>query len=344
MVTKLLPLSHSLTSPFLSPPRLFSKTLSLSLLPFATTTLSQSFSYGPSLHKGHKSIDKKELVRGETEDDYSIDKEFFTRVYDIAALRVPSDHCFALESRLRGHLLNWPRIRNIARVPNDEMEDEFKNLLVNRDEEDDESGSIVSLDRRIHGKGEGDGDVLSPVLYRDKLARTFDSRGYVRFRNLAKMSRPPKKKRREREGEGRGRREREGGGRSEVYVVEVVEEEEEDMSGLLGEEFIRVSRKWRGSTRLLLLDERCAGKGMEELPEAIKIFNMDGRRFIDTVFASQKSQSITQVVMNLPNDAAEYLECCDALTGAGGEGFPTVVMEDAVMDILLIFSTPELLY
>lgn len=38
------------------------------------------------------------------------------------------------------------------------------------------------------------------------------------------------------------------------------------------------------------------------------------------------------------------LECCDALTGAGGEGFPTVVMEDAVMDIRLIFSTPELLY
>lgn len=34
---------------------------------------------------------------------------------------------------------------------------------------------------------------------------------------------------------------------------------------------------------------------------------MDGRRFIDSVFASSKVKCITQVVMNLPNDAAEYL-------------------------------------
>lgn len=34
---------------------------------------------------------------------------------------------------------------------------------------------------------------------------------------------------------------------------------------------------------------------------------MDGRRFIDSVFASSKVKCITQVVMNLPNDASEYL-------------------------------------
>lgn len=34
---------------------------------------------------------------------------------------------------------------------------------------------------------------------------------------------------------------------------------------------------------------------------------MDGRRFIDSVFASSEAKRITQVVMNLPNDAAEYL-------------------------------------
>lgn len=34
---------------------------------------------------------------------------------------------------------------------------------------------------------------------------------------------------------------------------------------------------------------------------------MDGRRFIETVFACQKARPITQVVMNLPQDAAEYL-------------------------------------
>lgn len=148
------------------------------------------------------------------------------------------------------------------------MEDGFKKLLSDGDGEDE--SSLVSLDRRIVGKGEGDGELLSPVLYRDKLARTFDSRGFVRFRNLARISRPPKKKKRG-EREGGGRREREGVGKSEFCVVEVVEEEgEEDMSGLLGEEF-RVRRKWKGSTRLLLLDERCAGKEMEELPEAIKV-------------------------------------------------------------------------
>lgn len=34
---------------------------------------------------------------------------------------------------------------------------------------------------------------------------------------------------------------------------------------------------------------------------------MDGRRFIDSIFASEKARPITQVVMNLPNDAAEFL-------------------------------------
>jgi hypothetical protein len=34
---------------------------------------------------------------------------------------------------------------------------------------------------------------------------------------------------------------------------------------------------------------------------------MDGRRFIKAMFASDKAHSITQVVMNLPNDAAEFL-------------------------------------
>lgn len=37
---------------------------------------------------------------------------------------------------------------------------------------------------------------------------------------------------------------------------------------------------------------------------------MDGRRFISSIFASKKAQCITQVVMNLPNDAAEYLGIC----------------------------------
>ncbi|WVZ15657.1 hypothetical protein V8G54_013223 [Vigna mungo] len=55
-------------------------------------------------------------------------------------------------------------------------------------------------------------------------------------------------------------------GKNDFAVIEVVEEEEEDSVGvrnLLGEEF--ASSKWKGSTRLLLLDERFAGRGMKEL-------------------------------------------------------------------------------
>lgn len=38
-----------------------------------------------------------------------------------------------------------------------------------------------------------------------------------------------------------------------------------------------------------------------------QVFNMDGRRFIGAIFASQRPYAVTQVVMNLPNAAAEFL-------------------------------------
>ncbi|KAL6196435.1 hypothetical protein ACLB2K_032050 [Fragaria x ananassa] len=47
--------------------------------------------------------------------------------------------------------------------------------------------------------------------------------------------------------------------------------------------------------------------GLNKLDKKVKVFNMDGRRFIRAMFASDKAKSITQVVMNLPKDAAEYL-------------------------------------
>lgn len=121
---------------------------------------------------------------------------------------------------------------------------------------------------------EEDGDVLSPVLYRDKLAKTFNTRGYVKFRNLAKISRPSRNRKKKDgvvgklvEGEGNKRV-----GRNAFAAVEVVEEGgdvDEGLRNLIGEEF--GSSKWRGSTRLLLLDERYVDRGMEELPEAIKV-------------------------------------------------------------------------
>lgn len=47
---------------------------------------------------------------------------------------------------------------------------------------------------------------------------------------------------------------------------------------------------------------------LNKLERKIKVFNMDGRRFINAMFSSDKAESITQVVMNLPNDAAEFLD------------------------------------
>lgn len=109
---------------------------------------------------------------------------------------------------------------------------------------------------------------MTPVLYRQKLVKDFNCRGFLKFRNLARMSRPKKKKKKRVEGEGKEEREEE-----KVYVVrEVLGEREgdgDDMRGLIGDEFC--GGRWRGSTRLLLLDERYKDKGFEELPEAVKV-------------------------------------------------------------------------
>ncbi|PQQ07341.1 tRNA (guanine(37)-N1)-methyltransferase 1 [Prunus yedoensis var. nudiflora] len=305
VVTKLFLRPHSLPlstlpSIILLPkiPSLPKKLTILSLCNFTTTTQPQISDpslifYGPSLHKGtNPTIPQSQLPitaftkpshrqqlqeenEEEEEEENLINAESFSRVFDIAALRVPAKDCFALESRLRGHLLNWPRIRNIARVAGDEVEEELAELLANPSRKADDENALVSLNRRMYGKSEGDGELLSPVLYREKLAKTFDSRGYVKFRNLAKMSRPnQRKKRRDEEDEGS-----EGGegkkrlGKGEFSVLEVVDDEEEegeDLKGLLGDEF-EGRKKWRGSTRLLLLDERCANGSVEDLPEAIKV-------------------------------------------------------------------------
>ncbi|KAJ0983470.1 hypothetical protein J5N97_011725 [Dioscorea zingiberensis] len=275
---------------------------------------------------------------------------------------------------------------------------------------------------------------LSPVLYREKLVKDFNYRGFLNFRNLAKMSRPKKKKKKLKDGKEDGLEVKRGVGKNDFAVVEVVGDggvgEEEDMSGLLGEGF--GMGRWRGPTRLLLLDERYAKKGADELPDAIKavlqgcatmgklsvaelvqcrltlfydywhmnevmaylsesvvssywnsrlgserirlvdcftssdvvcdvfsgvgpiaisaakkvkhvyandlnpiavdylernvvlsklerkvqVFNMDGRRFLSTVFTGQRCYPVTQAVMNLPNDAVEFLDVFRGIFGS----------------------------
>ncbi|KAK1325303.1 tRNA (guanine(37)-N1)-methyltransferase 1 [Acorus calamus] len=213
--------------------------------------------YVPSLAKG------RESPRERAEPLDLIDRDGFARVFDVAALRVPAEDCAALEGRLRGHLLNWPRVRNVSRVPGDDVDPEMERILSVRN-----TGGGDSLSRRMYGRADGDGEEsLSPVLYREKLVKSFNSRGFLKFRNLAKISRPKKKKeRKEREGIERG-------GKRGFAVVEVVGDGEEmdddgDLKGLLGDDY-KVGY-WRGPTRLLLLDERYARRGVEELPEAVK--------------------------------------------------------------------------
>lgn len=248
-------------------------TKTLILCAFSTT-----LPYGPSLLKGKKlllndlrlaSIRRdKDAHRRKTgdfeESDALLDEEEFTRMFEVSAVRVPAKDCFALENRLRGHLLNWPRIRNIARVPGDEIDQDMVKLLGERESE--EESVVDSVDRRISGKAEGDGERLSPVLHRDQLARTFNSTGYLKFRNLAKISRPKRKKRKTE----RADKVNKGSSRNEFAVVEVVEDHraDEGFEGLLGEGY---GGRWRGSTRLLLLDERYSGEQVQDLPEAIKV-------------------------------------------------------------------------
>lgn len=53
------------------------------------------------------------------------------------------------------------------------------------------------------------------------------------------------------------------------------------------------------------LERNCV---LNKLERKVEVFNMDGRRFIETVLANDRAFPITQVVMNLPKDAAEFLD------------------------------------
>ncbi|CAN1239278.1 tRNA (guanine(37)-N1)-methyltransferase 1 [Linum grandiflorum] len=247
-----------------------------------STTNTNALPYGPSLLKGklppseqqnqkqHLLYQCKGKEEGIEEEGHGVlDNEQFTRVFDIAALRVPAKYCFSLESRIRGHLLNWPRVRNIARVPGDEVEEELAPLLGEplSGGEDEDVGKLTSLQRRMYGEAEGDGEELSSVLYRDRLAKEFNVKGFFKFRNLARISRPKKRNLKQNESNADGPRRC---GANEIAMVEVVEESHGDeWKGLLGDGF-KARKKWTGSTRLLLLDERYADKTLEELPQAVK--------------------------------------------------------------------------
>lgn len=69
---------------------------------------------------------------------------------------------------------------------------------------------------------------------------------------------------------------------------------------------------------------------------------MDGRRFIDAVFSSQRVEPITQVVMNLPNDAVEYLGEFIMLHHLNTSQY--YVMLGFFLNVLWSFSCPSLFW
>ncbi|XP_040384590.1 tRNA (guanine(37)-N1)-methyltransferase 1 isoform X2 [Oryza brachyantha] len=201
--------------------------------------------HGPSLRRGRRLL-------GATDGPLS-----FARIFDLAALRVPANACAPLERRLRGHLLNWPRVHNVVRLPGGD------------------GGHDILLFRTSPPRSP---TALSPpttVARREKLAREFNSRGFVQFPNLAKLSRPPARKRKGKKDEGGGEAAvMARNGKDKVYVVEVVGEgmvHGDEWMGLVGEEGFGRSA-WRGGpTRLLLLDESYANRTVDELPDAVKV-------------------------------------------------------------------------
>ncbi|KAL6603294.1 hypothetical protein ACP70R_043655 [Stipagrostis hirtigluma subsp. patula] len=229
-------------------PRLHLKPLSSSSASSASSSRTPPPLHGPSLHRGRAPPDHPDP---------------FARAFDLAALRVPAAACAPLERRLRGHLLNWPRVRNVARLPYDQG---LLGLGLR----------LPSPQRRPAAEEDRGPAPRTAVAQREKLAREFNARGFLRFPNLARLSRPPVgRKRRETKGEeggcsdGEATRDRD---KDKAYVVEVVGEDDGDeWKGLVGEEgFGRGA--WRmGPTRLLLLDESYAGRRVDELPEAVKV-------------------------------------------------------------------------
>jgi hypothetical protein len=89
---------------------------------FGETNLLNARELAEKLVKEDGSV--KRFVKGA-----ELDRESFTRVFDVAALRVPADACGVHVSKLQGHLLNWPRVKNVPRVEGDDGDAALKSLL-----------------------------------------------------------------------------------------------------------------------------------------------------------------------------------------------------------------------
>ncbi|KAH8940825.1 hypothetical protein BDL97_14G004800 [Sphagnum fallax] len=193
-----------------------------------------------------------------------IDRESFTRVFTLAALRVPLAECETLVGMLKGHLLNWPRVKNVARVDGDNGDAELKKLLW---VENDCSTPESLIDSVRSAVFVDDSTIYSTAVSRKSVRKR-------KFPNLAKLvggsskgpyrSSQPSWKDNLQEGNlvrGSSRKAWEEG----AVSVEIVEDSgaENDEEG--------DAERWREPTRLLLLDEKYLDKPNEELPQSVQV-------------------------------------------------------------------------
>lgn len=190
----------------------------------------------------------------------------FARIYDIAALRVPAAECRDIANRLRGHLLNWPRIRNVARVEGDDLDGDISSLIGNdKDEKENDPYSVL---KAVYGAKEPSG-VLSERI---RVIENFRRKGSRQFPCLDRISRPKSKGLKE------NRRDKDNATKyfkDKLYTVQIAKERLVcNPNGKEEPSLVNMGfgmKKWIGPTRLLLLDSRYAGKPASELPMAVQV-------------------------------------------------------------------------
>lgn len=64
---------------------------------------------------------------------------------------------------------------------------------------------------------------------------------------------------------------------------------------------------------------------LNKLERKMEVFNMDARRFVIAMYSSQHVHPVTQLVMNLPKDAAEFLDVFRGILRNRQTGLPCVM-------------------
>ncbi|OAE21137.1 hypothetical protein AXG93_872s1060 [Marchantia polymorpha subsp. ruderalis] len=191
---------------------------------------------GIEMEKGMRLVPEAKYVRGA-----DIKKESFIRVYYISALRVPAKDCHELERNLDEHLLNWPRVDNIARVRGDDVDHDLENLF--RGSKEWSPSTAQAIRSAIYGE---EGAINEEAILSNKDLKLVESGVKGMDDQLSPTSI-----------------------RCQPYTVEVVDEQANANAsgGLLG----ILKKKWTGPTRLLLLNEELVGRSFAELPPSIKV-------------------------------------------------------------------------